>query len=154
MVERREDLPLNAESLDVERGIEARTEQLHRDLLVELTVGALGGKDARHAPAANLADNAPGAEAAPGLERWHRGEERAGHLGRGGREERARCSMGAQEPLDLGLERGVAGGGPVDVGVLLLVRQVECRVKDGARLVVTAGEWVGNNDLRDQGLGR
>jgi hypothetical protein len=47
--------------------------------------------------------------------------------------------MGAQQALDLGLERRVAGSGLVDPGVLLVVRQVERRVEDGAGLAVAVG---------------
>ena len=65
MIERREDLSLGAEAVASMSASEPAAQQLERDLLLELSVGALGEEDAPMPAAAELADDAIGADDPP-----------------------------------------------------------------------------------------
>src|SRR4029079_4688762 len=65
MIQRRQDLPLDLEAVQIDVGVETGSQQLERDLLLEFAVGPFREKDARHPPAAELTDDAIGTEAPP-----------------------------------------------------------------------------------------
>jgi hypothetical protein len=71
VVECRQDLSLGQKTLGGLRGGKSDPQPLERDLLVELSVGALGEKDASHAPVSQLVDQfvGPDMPALKGL-RW------------------------------------------------------------------------------------
>ena len=100
MVERRENLSLGAEAVVIDLGVEAGAQQLERDLLLERAVGALGEEHARHAAAADLANDAIRADA-PALELLRRvarlGDQRGGRHGRRRFEKRSRRRVPAQQ---------------------------------------------------------
>ena len=64
MIQRRENLPFGAKAMPVNLRVQPGAEQLERDLLRELAVGALGEKDPRHAAAADLVHDSIGTDAA------------------------------------------------------------------------------------------
>lgn len=72
MAQRGKDLPFGAEALLIDLRIEAGAKELERHLLLELTVGALGEEDARHAAATDLPKEAISANAPAGDVRFPR----------------------------------------------------------------------------------
>src|SRR5439155_5916188 len=109
MIERREDLPLGAEALDVHVGVEAGAQQLERDVLRELPVRALGEEHARHSAAADLAHDAVAADPPPDVAAGARrilslGDAQRRHRGRRCGEEAFRRRHAAEVLLHLASE--------------------------------------------------
>jgi len=132
VTERGQDLTLLLEPQQDLVGVGPRPQQLDGDGLLELTVGALGQIDRAHAAAAQLPQQAPGADPRAGRVRRPLPGEAAGELapqrsrGQGVRLERRRRPAGEPEQfLHLRPQAGIAGAGALEPRRPLLGGQVE-----------------------------